>query len=59
MYDIFIQYIQPKSLGILEGEFVVSRDLLVYLWLKFREYNRELQLRDIMGGDFVVLTEDL
>ena len=59
MYDIFIQYIQPESLEIQEGEFVVSRDLLVDLWLKFREYNRELQLRDIMGGDFVVLTEDL
>ena len=46
MYDIFIQYIQPKSLGIQEGEFAVSRNLLVDLWLKFREYN----------GDFVVLT---
>ena len=35
MYDIFIQYIQLESLGIQEGEFAVSRDLLVDLWLKF------------------------
>ena len=59
MYDIFIQYIQLESLGIQEGEFAVSRDLLIDLWLKFREYNGELQLRDIMGGDFILLTVDL
>ena len=57
MYDIFIQYIQPESLGIQEGEFAVSRDLLVDLLLKFREYNGELQLRNIMGGDFLALTD--
>ena len=59
MFYNFIQYIQPESLGIQEGEFAFSRDLLVDLWLKFREYNGGLQLRDIMGGDFVILTEDL
>ena len=52
-------HFDPESLGIQEGEFAISRDLLVDVWLKFREYNGELQLKEVMGGDFVVLTEYL
>ena len=49
MYTLILPNLQLESLGIQEGEFAVSRDLLIDLWLKFREYNGELQLREVMG----------
>ena len=37
----------------------VSGNPLVDLLLKFRDYNGDLQLRDIMASDSVVLSEDI
>ena len=37
-----------------EGEFALSRDLMVDLWLQSRQYDKMRPLREVCGGDFVI-----
>ncbi|KAL5516701.1 hypothetical protein EMCRGX_G002104 [Ephydatia muelleri] len=44
---------QPSSMHFNEGEFALSRDLMVDLWLQSRQYDKMSPLRKVSGGDFV------
>ena len=35
-----------------EGEFALSRDLMVDLWLQSRQYDTMSPLREVCGSDF-------
>ena len=41
-----------------EGEFAISRDLIVDLWLQSRQYDKMSPLREVCGGDFVICSND-
>ena len=42
-----------------EGEFALSRDLMVDLWLQSRQYDKMSPLREVCGGDFVIFNDGL
>ena len=42
-----------------EGEFALSRDLMVDLWLQSRQYDKMSPLREVCGSDFVICNDGL
>ena len=42
-----------------EGEFALSRDLMVDLWLQSRQYDKMSPSREVCGGDFVICNDGL
>ena len=42
-----------------EGEFALSRDLMVDLWLQSCQYDKMSPLREVCGGDFVICNDGL
>ena len=42
-----------------EGEFALSRDLMVDLWLQSRQYDKMSPLSEVCGGDFVICNDGL
>eukprot|EP00731_Ephydatia_muelleri_P015573 Em0008g1293a len=47
------------SLRLKEGEYALSKDITVCLWLEYRSLNGRTPLRDVSGGDFVIINEEL
>eukprot|EP00731_Ephydatia_muelleri_P011915 Em0006g809a len=47
------------SLRLQEGEYALSKDITVCLWLEYRSLNGSTPLRDVSGGDFVIVNEEL
>eukprot|EP00731_Ephydatia_muelleri_P008985 Em0004g1323a len=47
------------SLRLKEGEYALSKDITVCLWLEYRSLNDSTPLRDVSGGDFVIVNEEL
>ncbi|KAL5481694.1 hypothetical protein EMCRGX_G021920 [Ephydatia muelleri] len=47
------------SLRLKEGEYALSKDITVCLWLEYRSLNGSTPLRDVSGGDFVIVNEEL
>eukprot|EP00731_Ephydatia_muelleri_P025782 Em0017g865a len=56
-------YQKPKedgqSLHLEQREYALSKDIDVALWIDYRLYYGEAPLREVYGGDFVIVTEDL
>ena len=42
-----------------KDEFALSKDLTVSLWIDYRTYYGESPIREVYGGDFVIINEDL
>ena len=42
-----------------EGEYALSKDTIVALWKDYMSFYGNFQLQEILGGDFVVVNEDL
>ena len=42
-----------------EGEYALSKDTTVALWQEYRSFYGDDPLQEILGGDFVVINEDL
>ena len=42
-----------------KDEFALSKDLTVSLWIDYRTYFGESPIREICGGDFVIINDDL
>ncbi|KAL5506326.1 hypothetical protein EMCRGX_G007944 [Ephydatia muelleri] len=47
------------SLRLKEGEYALNKDITVCLWLEYRSLNGSTPLRDVSGGDFVIVNEEL
>eukprot|EP00731_Ephydatia_muelleri_P019536 Em0012g361a len=47
------------SLHLEQREYALSKDIDVALWIDYRLYYGEAPLREVYGGDFVIVTEDL
>ena len=41
------------------GEYALSKDLNVALWLDYRSFNNEKPLKEVYDGDFVIIDEQL
>ena len=52
-------FTQETSLRLMEGEYALSKDITVCLWLKYRSVNGSTPLRDVSGGDFKIVNEEL
>ena len=52
-------FTQETSLRLMEGEYALSKDIAICLWLEYRSLNGSTQLRDVSGGDFVIVNEEL
>ena len=42
-----------------EGEYALSKDIVVCLWLEYRSLSGSTPLRVVSGGDFVIVNEEL
>ena len=42
-----------------EGEFALSKDTTVSLWTEYRTWFGGIQLQEVSGGDFVIVSDDL
>jgi len=50
---------QEKTFHLQKDEFALSKDLTVSLWIDYRTYYGESSIREVSGGDFVIINEDL
>ena len=51
---------QEKTLHLQKDEFALSKDLTVSLWIDYRTYyGGESPIREMYGGDFVIINEEL
>ena len=41
------------------GEYALSKDLNVALWLDYRSFNKEKLLKEVYDGDFLIIDEQL
>ena len=48
-------FTQETSLMLKDGEYALSSDITVCLWLKYRSLKGSTPLRDVSGGDFVIV----
>ena len=46
-------------MGLKEDEFALSKDTTVALWKDYMSFYGDVQQQEILGGDFVVVHEDL
>ncbi|KAL5515024.1 hypothetical protein EMCRGX_G000133 [Ephydatia muelleri] len=51
--------LDEKTLHFQKDEFALSKDLTVSLWIDYRTYFGESPIREICGGDFVIINDDL
>eukprot|EP00731_Ephydatia_muelleri_P000953 Em0001g953a len=49
----------PTTLKMKADEFAISKDLNVALWEDFLHYNKKVTLKEIYGGDFLIINEEL
>ena len=54
---IFIHLLHDLKLK--EGEFALSKDTKVSLWTEYRTWFSGIQLQEVSGGDFVIISDDL
>lgn len=57
--NFIYNFTQETSLRLKEGEYALSKDITVCLWLEYRSLNGSPPLRDVSGGDFVIVNEEL
>ena len=48
-----------QDLKLKEGEFALSKDTTVSLWTEYRTWFSGIQLQEVFGGDFVIVSDDL
>ena len=48
-----------QDLKLKEGEFALSKDTTVSLWTEYRTWFGGIQLQEVSGGDFVIISDDL
>ena len=48
-----------QHLQLKEGEFTLSKDTTMSLWIEYRTWYGEGWLHEVFGGDFVVVNDDL
>ena len=46
-------------LKVQDGEYALSKDLAVSFWTEFREYYGYTSLREVFGGSFIIVNENL
>ena len=49
--NFIYNFTQETSLRLKEGEYALSKDITVCLWLEYRSLNGSTPLRDVSGGD--------
>ena len=59
MLRFYFSILQDISLHLEQREYALSKDIDVALWIDYRLYYGEVPLREVYGGDFVIVTEDL
>ena len=59
MLRFYFSILQDISLHLEQREYALSKDIDVALWIDYRLYYGEAPLREVYGGDFVIVTEDL
>ena len=52
-------FAQEKTLHLQKDEFALSKDITVSLWIDYQTYFGESPIREVCGGDFVIINEDL
>ena len=43
----------------MQGEYALSKDINVALWIDYRTFYGECLLKEVLGGNFVIINEDL
>ena len=56
---IFFQFLQDISLHLKQGEYTLSKAIDAALWIDYRSYYGEAPLKEMYGGDFVIVNEGL
>ena len=57
--NFIYNFTQETSLRLKEGEYALSKDITVCLWLEYRSSNGSSPLGNVSGGDFVIFNEEL
>ena len=57
IFSLFKDILQDLKLK--EGEFTISKDTTVSLWTEYRTWFGGIQLQEVSGGDFVIVSDDL
>ena len=57
IFSLFKDLLQDLKLK--EGEFTLSKDTTVSLWTEYRTWFGGIQLQEVFGGDFVIVSDDL
>ena len=56
---IVIYSLQNAELDLQQEEYALSKDIDVSLWIDFREFYGNFPLQEVLGGNFVVVNENL
>ena len=56
---IFIYSLQNAELDLQQEEYALYKNIDVSLWIDFREFYGNFQLQEVLGGNFVVVNENL
>ena len=56
---IVIYSLQNAELDLQQEEYALSKDIDVSLWIDFREFYGTFPLQEVLGGNFVVVNENL
>ena len=57
VYSLFKDLLQDLKLK--KGEFTLSKDTTVSLWTEYRTWFGGIQLQEVSGGVFVIVSNDL
>ena len=58
MHNIYMYILYSRTTR-LKGEFTLSKDTTVSLWTEYRTWFGGIQLQEVSGGDFVIVSDDL
>ena len=56
---LFIYHAQDTMLDFQQGEYALSKNLDVSLWIEYRAYYGKAPLKEVLGGHFVIVNEHL
>ena len=56
---IVIYSLQNAELDLQQEEYALSKDIDVFLWIDFCEFYGNFPLQEVLGGNFVVVNENL
>ena len=56
---IFIYSLQNAELDLQQEEYALYKNIDISLWIDFREFYGNFQLQEVLGGNFVVVNENL